>query len=110
MRIGNLSDCEKHCGNKVHDKDLEECDDSNNVDDDGCSSKCVLNTLYECTDDEKTKISVCKFKCTSGYKPGKDNWSCVKTDELISLLNLLSILEITSAGTTYITNLILGTL
>lgn len=38
-----------------------DCDDGNNVDGDGCSSKCKVEMLYKCYNGSETSPSICKY-------------------------------------------------
>ena len=40
---------------------LNECDDGNLIDGDGCSSKCKIEPNYSCMGGDSTKTDKCKF-------------------------------------------------
>lgn len=37
-----------YCGNGRYDPEREECDDGNNINTDGCSNDCTLNSNFVC--------------------------------------------------------------
>lgn len=47
------------CGDGMR-SSLEECDDGNNITNDGCSADCTIEPLSECTDLQYNSTSICK--------------------------------------------------
>ena len=60
--------CGEDCGNSNH-FGVEECDDGNNDDGDGCSSTCKVESDYDCTDNP----SVCTAICGDGKILGSES-------------------------------------
>jgi len=54
-----------HCGDGYK-RDLEECDDGNAFGGDGCSSACLVEGPWVCTNATSVSPSVCRFPCVDG--------------------------------------------
>ena len=59
------------CKNGIREPELnmgdEECDDGNDAHDTGCLSDCTIDPLWECTEDDVSKLSTCNLKCGNGH-------------------------------------------
>eukprot|EP00928_Gymnodinium_smaydae_P058539 TRINITY_DN4173_c0_g3_i1.p1 TRINITY_DN4173_c0_g3~~TRINITY_DN4173_c0_g3_i1.p1 ORF type:complete len:4825 (-),score=897.58 TRINITY_DN4173_c0_g3_i1:121-14595(-) len=58
--------CSPLCGDGNFTIGLEECDDGNREDDDGCSAECKVEKGYDCSANTPGNMSLCKPKCGDG--------------------------------------------
>ena len=60
---------EARCGNRQR-TDLEQCDDGNEVDGDGCSAQCEVEVGFTCKPGERG--DVCSEICGDGIRSGEE--------------------------------------
>eukprot|EP01029_Cantina_marsupialis_P027804 TRINITY_DN774021_c0_g1_i1.p1 TRINITY_DN774021_c0_g1~~TRINITY_DN774021_c0_g1_i1.p1 ORF type:complete len:1162 (+),score=431.12 TRINITY_DN774021_c0_g1_i1:118-3603(+) len=65
--------CTAICGDGFLVKNVEECDDNNNINEDGCNNKCMVEDGFVCIHDDMLGYDRCWFKCGDGMRQANED-------------------------------------